>query len=169
MDGMPLTLSEIQTFCNHDNLQSLLNGLVDKKYLRLEQCKELVNGKRVYINDLMSAIKSDQKEELARVKALVESDTATPGYNICKGKLSFPVSKILDSNDICPTLTATDSNRLAVVIGGTIVRKLNHLELKRVCGFPETLKLPASVNVYDLFGNMATPPVLYKLIELMFD
>jgi hypothetical protein len=83
--------------------------------------------------------------------------------------LSFPVSKILDSNDICPTLTATDSNRLAVVIGGTVVRKLNHLELKRVCGFPETLKLPNDVNVYDLFGNMATPPVLYKLIELMFE
>lgn len=169
MDGMPLTFSEIQSFFKHDELQSLLDSLTEKKYLRLEQCKELVNGKRVYIKDLMSAIKSDQKEELARAKLLVESDTAKPGYNICKGKLSFPVSKILDSNDICPTLTATDSNRLAVVIGGTVVRKLNHLELKRVCGFPETLKLPKDVNVYDLFGNMATPPVLYKLIELMFD
>ena len=169
MDGMPLTFSEIQSFFKHDELQSLLDSLTEKKYLRLEQCKELVNGKRVYIKDLMSAIKSDQKEELARAKLLVESDTAKPGYNICKGKLSFPVSKILDSNDICPTLTATDSNRLAVVIGGTVVRKLNHLELKRVCGFPETLKLHKDVNVYDLFGNMATPPVLYKLIELMFD
>jgi DNA (cytosine-5)-methyltransferase 1 len=169
MDGMPLTFPEIQSFFKHDELQSLLDSLTEKKYLRLEQCKELVNGKRIYIKDLMSAIKSDQKEELVRAKALIESDTAIPGYNICKGKLSFPVSKILDSNDICPTLTATDSNRLAVVIGGTVVRKLNHLELKRVCGFPETLKLPNDVNVYDLFGNMATPPVLYKLIELMFD
>jgi DNA (cytosine-5)-methyltransferase 1 len=169
MDGMPLTFPEIQSFFKHDELQSLLDSLTEKKYLRLEQCKELVNGKRIYIKDLMSAIKSDQKEELVRAKALIESDTAIPGYNICKGKLSFPVSKILDSNDICPTLTATDSNRLAVVIGGTVVRKLNHLELKRVCGFPETLKLPNDVNVYDLFGNMATPPVLYKLIELMFE
>jgi DNA (cytosine-5)-methyltransferase 1 len=169
MDGMPLTFPEIQSFFKHDELQSLLDSLTEKKYLRLEQCKELVNGKRIYIKDLMSAIKSDQKEELVRARALIESDTAIPGYNICKGKLSFPVSKILDSNDICPTLTATDSNRLAVVIGGTVVRKLNHLELKRVCGFPETLKLPNDVNVYDLFGNMATPPVLYKLIELMFD
>tara|TARA_B110000914_G_C15477396_1_gene453835 strand:- start:47 stop:1378 length:1332 start_codon:yes stop_codon:yes gene_type:complete len=169
MDGMPLTFPEIQSFFKHDELQSLLDSLTEKKYLRLEQCKELVNGKRIYIKDLMSAIKSDQQEELVRAKALIESDTAIPGYNICKGKLSFPVSKILDSNDICPTLTATDSNRLAVVIGGTVVRKLNHLELKRVCGFPETLKLPNDVNVYDLFGNMATPPVLYKLIELMFD
>jgi|TARA_B110000259_G_C14011579_1_gene399804 DNA (cytosine-5)-methyltransferase 1 len=169
MDGMPLTFPEIQSFFKHDELQSLLDSLTEKKYLRLEQCKELVNGKRIYIKDLMSAIKSDQKEELVRARALIESDTAIPGYNICKGKLSFPVSKILDSNDICPTLTATDSNRLAVVIGGTVVRKLNHLELKRVCGFPETLKLPNDVNVYDLFGNMATPPVLYKLIELMFE
>jgi DNA (cytosine-5)-methyltransferase 1 len=169
MDGMPLTFPEIQSFFKHDELQSLLDSLTEKKYLRLEQCKELVNGKRIYIKDLMSAIKSDQHEELVRAKALIESDTAIPGYNICKGKLSFPVSKILDSNDICPTLTATDSNRLAVVIGGTVVRKLNHLELKRVCGFPETLKLPNDVNVYDLFGNMATPPVLYKLIELMFE
>tara|TARA_B110000240_G_scaffold138338_1_gene153180 strand:+ start:140 stop:1471 length:1332 start_codon:yes stop_codon:yes gene_type:complete len=169
MDGMPLTFPEIQSFFKHDELQSLLDSLTEKKYLRLEQCKELVNGKRIYIKDLMSAIKSDQQEELVRARALIESDTAIPGYNICKGKLSFPVSKILDSNDICPTLTATDSNRLAVVIGGTVVRKLNHLELKRVCGFPETLKLPNDVNVYDLFGNMATPPVLYKLIELMFE
>ena len=169
MDGMPLTFPEIQSFFKHDELQSLLDSLTEKKYLRLEQCKELVNGKRIYIKDLMSAIKSDQTDELVRARALIESDTAIPGYNICKGKLSFPVSKILDSNDICPTLTATDSNRLAVVIGGTVVRKLNHLELKRVCGFPETLKLPNDVNVYDLFGNMATPPVLYKLIELMFD
>ena len=62
MDGMPLTFSEIQTFFKHDELQSLLDSLTEKKYLRLEQCKELVNGNRVYIKDLMSAIKSDQKE-----------------------------------------------------------------------------------------------------------
>lgn len=190
MDGMPLTFSEIQTFFKHDDLQSLLDSLTEKNYLRLEQCKELIDGRRVYIDDLVpeceqivSNIKKQLDESstdalkqklieaegnLARVRLLCKSDTATRGYNICKGKLSFPVSRILNPDEICPTLTATDSNRLAVVIGNT-VRKLNHLELKRVCGFPETLQIPEHVNVYDLFGNMATPPVLYKLIELMFD
>ena len=145
MDGMPLTREEIQTFFKRDSLQEMLNNLVSKDYLRFEKCKDLVDGKRVYKEDSES------------------------GYNICKGKLSFPVSKILDPDDVSPTLTATDSNKLAIVIDNSIIRQLNTLELIRICGFPDNFKIPEHVNSYDLFGNMATPPVIRELIKLMFD
>ena len=145
MDGMPLTYEDIQTFFKHDALREMLNNLVSKKYLRFEKCKDLINGKRVYKEDSES------------------------GYNICKGKLSFPISKILDPNDISPTLTATDSNKLAVIIDNQVVRTLNTLELIRICGFPDHYKIPEHVNSYDLFGNMATPPVIKELLKLLFN
>jgi DNA (cytosine-5)-methyltransferase 1 len=72
MDGVPLTYDEILTFNYHENLMKMLNNLVEKKYLKIEKCKDLINGKREYKKD------SDE------------------GYNICKGKLSFHISKILD-------------------------------------------------------------------------
>lgn len=144
MDGMPLTMKEIETFYSNDNLLEMLNNLVDKKYLKMEKCKDLINGKRVYKED------SDK------------------GYNICKGKLSFPISKILDPDSISPTLTATDSHKLAVIIDNKYIRRLNNTELKRICGFPDDFKIPNNVNIYDLFGNMATPPVIIKLLDLIY-
>jgi DNA (cytosine-5)-methyltransferase 1 len=140
MDGMPLTLSEIRSFLDYTEIEEDLTDLVDRGYLRFEHPKELVNGKREY-------------------------STASPaGYNINKGKLSFPVSKILHPNDRSPTLTATDSSKLAVVCGDTI-RQLNATELKRLCGFPETMIVPDSVDKYDLFGNMVCPPVVTALLN----
>jgi len=116
------------------------------KYLRLEKPKDLVDGKRKY------------KEELPE------------GYNICKGKLSFPISQILDPNDISPTLTATDSHKLAVIIDDssfTAIRKLTSNEMKKICGFPDTFVVPNHVNYGDLFGNMATPPVIKEIFEIL--
>jgi DNA (cytosine-5)-methyltransferase 1 len=112
------------------------------KYLRLEKPKDLVDGKRVY------------KEELPE------------GYNICKGKLSFPISKILDPNDISPTLTATDSHKLAVIINDNI-RNISSVEMKKICGFPDSFLIPEHVNYGDLFGNMATPPVIKEIFEIL--
>lgn len=144
MDGMPLTYTEINTFNKKDNLQEMLNNLVLKKYLRLEKCKDLVNGKREYKKD---------------------SET---GYNICKGKLSFPISKILNPDEIAPTLTATDSHKLAVIIDNITVRYLTPNEIKKICGFPNTFIIPNHVNYYDLFGNMATPPVIESIMRLIY-
>lgn len=144
MDGMPLTFDEISTFNKSINLQDMLNNLVKKKYLRLEKPKDLINGKREY------------------------KITCEDGYNICKGKLSFPISKILDPNDIVPTLTATDSHKLAVIINNKTIRNLTQNELKRICGFPESFIIPNHVNYYDLFGNMATPPVIEAILRLIF-
>ena len=143
MDGMPLTETEIKTFYKKNNLKTMLDNLLKKNYLRLEKCKNLINGKRVY--------KEDSEE----------------GYNICKGKLSFPISKILDPNDISPTLTATDSHKLAVIINDNTIRNLSSTEMKKICGFPDTFVVPEHVNYGDLFGNMATPPVIKEIFEVL--
>ena len=143
MDGMPLTYEEITTFYKHDNLKNMLDNLVVMKYLRLEKPKDLVNGKRKYKKD------------------------ASEGYNICKGKLSFPISKILDPNDISPTLTATDSHKLAVIIDDNTIRNLSSTEMKKICGFPDSYVVPNHVNYGDLFGNMATPPVIKEIFETL--
>jgi len=142
MDGIPLSFEDIQTFLKYDDLQEDLNALTEKKYLTLEYPKDLVNGKRV------------------------PNESLTIGYNIAKGKLSFPISKILHPDELCPTLTATDSSKLAVVVGKT-VRQLNEKELKTLCGFPEQFCLPVGVNKYDLFGNMVCPPVVTAILEAL--
>ena len=144
MDGMPLTFEEIKTFYKNDNLESMLNNLIDKNYLRLEKPKDLIDGKRKYREDLPE------------------------GYNICKGKLSFPISQILNPNDISPTLTATDSHKLSVIINNSVLRNLSSNEVKKICGFPDSFIVPEHVNYYDLFGNMATPPVLEEIFNLLF-
>ena len=142
MDGIPLSFKDIQTFLNYDDLQEDLNDLVAKKYLTLEYPKDVVDGKRV------------------------TNESLAIGYNIAKGKLSFPISKILHPDELCPTLTATDSSKLAVIAGKT-VRQLNEKELKRLCGFPEQFCLPPGVNKYDLFGNMVCPPVVTAILEAL--
>lgn len=145
MDGMPLTFEEISSFYKNDNLQLMLDNLVRLNYLRLEKPKDLINGKRIYKEDLPA------------------------GYNICKGKLSFPISKILDPNDISPTLTATDSHKLAVIINDNILRNLSSREMARICGFPDSFVIPDNVNYGDLFGNMATPPVIEEIFKALFN
>jgi len=144
MDGMPLTENDIRTFYDKEELPLMLKNLTNKNYLRLEKCKDIVDGKRVYI------------------------DSTEEGYNICKGKLSFPISQILNPDGISPTLTATDSNKIAVIIDNQYIRTLNSLELKRLCGFPDSYLIPDNVDIYDLFGNMATPPVITALLKIIY-
>jgi DNA (cytosine-5)-methyltransferase 1 len=144
MDGMPLSLAEIRTFSDIPALKETLDGLVAKNYLRLEHPKDLVGNVRVPAPD------------------------SPIGYNICKGKLSFPISRILDPDGVSPTLTATDSNKLGVFVNDHCVRRLNKLEMRRICGFPDEFIVPDGVNAYDLFGNMATPPVLKAIFDQLF-
>lgn len=144
MDGMPLTTNEISTFADDANLQEMLDNLVEKKYLRLEKPKNLISGKRVY------------------------DENGVLGYNICKGKLSFPITNILNPNSVSPTLTATDSGKLAVIIDDTYIRNLNDNELKLLCGFPLSYKLPDDVDKYDLFGNMVIPNVVESVLKCVF-
>jgi site-specific DNA-cytosine methylase len=40
--------------------------------------------------------------------------------------------------------------------------------MRRICGFPDEFIVPDGVNAYDLFGNMATPPVLKAIFDQLF-
>ena len=101
MDGMPLTLEQIQTFYNDIRLPEMLDDLVKKGYLTFEHPK-----KKILI------------EANGNIGYRREPDATKPkGYNIVTGKLSFEYSQFLDSNDITPTLVAMDMSRVGVVDG----------------------------------------------------
>jgi DNA (cytosine-5)-methyltransferase 1 len=144
MDGMPLTGIEISSFVDlpFEELHKRLENLSRLGYLRKEKPKDVKDGRRVY------------KEE------------AEEGYNINKGKLSFPLSQILDLDGYAPTLTATDSRRLGVKIDN-VIRTLNKKELRAICGFPESFNLEENVDYYDLFGNMVCPPVVSAICDII--
>ena len=82
--------------------------------------------------------------------------------------MSFPITNILDPNSTSPTLTATDSNKLAVIIDNKFIRKLNDNELKLLCGFPLSYQLPNDVDKYELFGNMVIPNVVEGVLKCIF-
>jgi len=144
MDGMPLSLEQISTFYQSQNLDKMLNDLVEKGYLRFEHPKKLVreiteNGEKKYR----------------------DYDTTKPkGYNIVTGKLSFEINKILDPNDIAPTLVATDVSRLAVPDNGGL-RRLTIREGLRLFGYPEWYEIPVKeTEAFDLLGNTVAVPVV---------
>lgn len=137
MDGMPLTEKMISTFYPDDHLHEMLLNLTDKNYIVYEYPKQLVNGKRQYDENLEK------------------------GYNIVTGKLSFQYSKILNPDDVTPTLVATDIAKLAVPINNGI-RPLTIREGLRLFGFPESYKLECITKnqAYDLLGNTVCVPVI---------
>ncbi len=141
MDGMPLTVGEIHSFFPHPQLKKILDDLVQKKYLRHVHPKDLV-----------------EIQENGRTKRVRKERTdLEKGYNIATGKLSYEISKILNPEDIAPTLVATDLDRVAVCDGKGL-RKLTVVEQCRLFGFPDNFKMHIKDNqIYDLFGN--TVPV----------
>lgn len=144
MDGMALTLKQIAAFYKNDNLKVMLDDLVIKGYLRFEHPKKLVrenieNGERKY---------------------RMYDETKPKGYNIVTGKLSFEINKILDPNDIAPTLVATDVSRLAVPDNGGL-RRLTIREGLRLFGYPEWYEIPVKeTEAFDLLGNTVAIPVV---------
>lgn len=150
MDGMPLTLSEISTFFQHENLKELLDDLCEKKYLKLEHPKDVVN----YIGeDGKTRSKREYRTDLEK------------GYNIVAGKLSYEINKILDPNDITPTLVATDLDRI-VVPDNDGLRMLTPIEKKRLFGFPDDFSIEIKQkDIFDLFGNTVAVPVV-KAVSL---
>ncbi len=146
MDGMPLTLKQINTFINipEESLKNILEDLTHKGYLKLEHPKKLV--KEITLNG---------------IKSYREYDTSKPkGYNIVTGKLSFEINKILDPDDIAPTLVATDVSRLAVPDNKGL-RRLTIREGLRLFGYPEWYEIPTKENeAFDLLGNTVAVPVV---------
>lgn len=89
------------------------------------------------------------------------------GYWIKSGRLSFPITHILDPAKPAPTVVATDANRLGVLTDGRI-RRLTLVELKRLFGFPEEYILPPSLTntqIFDLFGNSVVVPVASAVVR----
>lgn len=143
MDGMPLTVEQIETFYNNKNLKTMLNDLVKKGYLKYEHPKKLEDGQR-------------------------KPDTSKPkGYNIVSGKLSFEFSKILSPNEMVPTLVAMDVSKLGVVDNGGL-RKLSIREGQRLCGYnPDEydLSILKENEAFDLLGNTVCVPVIAAISE----
>jgi DNA (cytosine-5)-methyltransferase 1 len=146
MDGMPLTLDEIKTFYTHKDLEKNIEDLTLKGYLTFEHPK-----KRVDINGI--------------TKRVPHTD-APKGYNIVAGKLSFPLAKIIDPKDVCPTIVATEAGKIAVSTKNG-VRAITISEGLAFSGFPKHYKLENTDynKAFDLIGNTVMPPVI-KAIAL---
>ena len=148
MDGMPLTIEEIKTFCNVGNLKKLLDDLVAKNYLTFEHPKDVVE---IVEDNVVKKIRMP-REDLPK------------GYNIVAGKLSFEVSKILHPDKAAPTLVATDIGRVAVIDGITL-RRLTLIEQLRLFGFPDNFNVPVKESLaHDVFGN-TVPVVVVEAIS----
>lgn len=141
MDGMPLTIKQIQTFYNAPNLQEMLDDLVVKKYIKLEHPKKKVGNERI-------------------------QDVNLPlGYNIVAGKMSFEISKILSPDEIAPTLVAMDMQHLYVVDNGGL-RTLSLREGLRIFGYPDNFRFNIDREQgYDLLGNTVVVPVIASVSE----
>lgn len=154
MDGMPLTLAQIQTFYDAKNLQKMVDDLVEKGYLILEHPK-----KKIVI------------QEGDNIGSKREYDTTKPkGYNIVTGKLSFEYSQFLDSKGIAPTLVAMDMSRVGVVDGAGI-RHLSITEGLKLFGY-ENYDLSYLENrknghdiAFDLLGNSVCVPVIKVIAD----
>ena len=150
MDGIPLSLDEIETFYQHKNLKQILDDLANKGYLKYEHPKDI---QEVVNKDGQTVKKREYRLDLPK------------GYNIVVGKLSFPINKILDPHDISPTLVATDMQRLAVVDGKGL-RCLTIREGLRLFGFPEDYQINLPINkAFDLLGNTVVVTVVREISE----
>lgn len=157
MDGMPLTLLQIKTFFEAENLQELLDDLVTKGYLKFEHPKEKIE-------------KNINGSTISRREYAIDKPK---GYNIVTGKLSFEFSKILDPNGLAPTLVASDVEKLGVVDGQGI-RKLTLREGLRLFGYPEEYSLAIFESTptrkrkgFDLLGNTVAVPVIKEIAQLL--
>lgn len=141
MDGMPLTEEQIRTFFDSPKLHSMLQNLTKMGYLTYEHPKKQVIEGGVY--------------------SRVPDTTLEKGYNIVAGKLSFEFSKVLDPEQLAPTLVAMDVARLGV-IDGKGLRRLSIRECQRLCGYPDNYDLTSidEKDAFDLLGNTVCVPVI---------
>ena len=154
MDGMPLTLEQIQTFYNSPNLEEMLEYLTQKGYLKFEHPKKLI--RETNVNGVTTTHR--------------EYDMAKPkGYNIVAGKLSFEINKVMSPAEIAPTLVAMDMQKLYVGDNGGL-RRLSLREGVRLCGYPDNIKFNVSEkDGFDLLGNTVVVPVIKAVAERLLE
>lgn len=160
MDGIPLTLEQIKTFCDKPNLKDLLDDLVRKGYLVFEHPKRLV--KTEFNNSVVSG--------------RVPDENIPAGYNIVAGKLSYPFTVFVNPKGLVPTLTATDILRVGVVCNGTI-RSFTPREVLRLFGYPDDYSVDCfdleskkdMRELFDLFGNTVVVPVVKSVAGRVLD
>lgn len=152
MDGMPLTLEEISSFFTSNNLKEILDDLVTKGYLRYEYPKDLIT-----VTNINGTITKEREYRTDLPK----------GYNIVVGKLSFEINKILDSNDLAPTLVATDLDKI-VVVDGQGLRKLTIREGLNLFGFPDNYQIDLPTKkAFDLLGNTVVVTIIKEITKCM--
>jgi DNA (cytosine-5)-methyltransferase 1 len=149
MDGMPLTKEMIKSFYTSNDLDEMLEKLVRLGYLVYEHPKKKVTEKGVSHREY--------------------DENLPKGYNIVTGKLSFEVNKILDPEDVAPTLVAMDMKKLYVGDGDGI-RRLTLREGLRLFGYPEDFKFDVSEkDGFDLLGNTVVVPVIKAVSERLLN
>lgn len=160
MDGMPLTSKQISTFYSNSHLEEMLNHLVGMGYLTYEHPRKKV----VRVDD-------NGRETSERVP----DETKEKGYNIVTGKLSFEFTRILDPNEVTPTIVAMDVNTIGVVDGKGI-RNLTLKEGLRLFGYPDEYSLEdfeidkrKKELGFDLLGNTVCVPVIKAVCEKLAD
>jgi DNA (cytosine-5)-methyltransferase 1 len=85
-------------------------------------------------------------------------------YNPVSGNMTFEVFKFLEPQGISITLTASDCNRLGIVINNK-ARRLTPRECARLQGYPDSYKLLDDDNaVYKQMGNGVTVPVVKAVL-----
>lgn len=145
-DGIPMNEDQLAraTGFPHSKLRPILDGLVDKGYLV---------QRHPYCDDSL-----DEREDLPI------------GWKLITSRVSFELHRILDPDDVCITLTATDCSHIGVVDGDT-VRRLTVRECLRLFGFPDSLDLScvSEAKAYDLVGNSICVPVVAAVAKNMLD
>ncbi|MCR5586469.1 MAG: DNA (cytosine-5-)-methyltransferase [Lachnospiraceae bacterium] len=156
MDGMPLTVEQIRTFYDSDQLEDMLQHLLELGYLVYEHPK-----KKVTITN------EDGRSSSERVP----DESKPKGYNIVTGKLSFEFSQILDPFTATPTMVAMDMERVGVVDGNGI-RRLTLNEGLALFGYPKKYSLEIYDTEskrrkagFDLLGNTVCVPVIQAVAE----
>ena len=156
MDGMPLTVEQIRTFYDSDQLEDILQHLLELGYLVYEHPK-----KKVIITN------EDGRSSSERVP----DESKPKGYNIVTGKLSFEFSQILDHLTATPTMVAMDMERVGVVDGNGI-RRLTLNEGLALFGYPKKYSLEIYDTEgkrrkagFDLLGNTVCVPVIQAVAE----
>lgn len=156
MDGMPLTVEQIRTFYDSDQLEDMLQHLLELGYLVYEHPKKKV-----------TVTNEDGRSSSERVP----DESKPKGYNIVTGKLSFEFSQILDPLTATPTMVAMDMERVGVVDGNGI-RRLTLNEGLALFGYPKKYSLEIYDTEskrrkagFDLLGNTVCVPVIQAVAE----